>query len=68
MPDIEAKTLDFFEREDVPFAHDKATWKGFRVYSDNTLKESSITLSELMLKGHRITKSEAVLLARERGE
>lgn len=68
MSDIQDETLEFFEREDVTFAHDKVTWKNFRVYSDATLHEASITLCELMMKGRRITKSEAVKHSREWGK
>jgi hypothetical protein len=68
MPNVDSTDMDFFEREDVPFASDRASWKCFRVFSDKSLKESPITLADLMVKGRAISKDEALRLAKAMGD
>ena len=65
--DVDSKGLDFYEREDVPFALEPSTWRCFWVYSSGLLRRSPISRAELFMKGHHITKEQAIELAREMG-
>lgn len=55
--------MEFYERDDVPFAFDPKLYKCYCVYSDGNLKASPINFAELFLNGHQITKAEALKLA-----
>ena len=66
MPKIDLTTegLEFFEKDDVPFAWEPKSMNLFRVLSDNQLESRSPKLfADLFQKGRAIDKSEALRLA-----
>lgn len=65
--DIDSVGMEFYERDDVPFAFDPISKKCFCVYSVGRLERSTISFADLFLKGHQITKDEAIDLARKMG-
>ena len=65
--DVNYPGMEFYERDDVPFAFDPISYKCYCVYSDGGIKESPINLAELYLNGHQITKEEALRLAKAGG-
>ena len=64
---IDTPGLQFYEKEEAPFAFDPNSWNLFRVEEDNQLVSvSSSILAALRHWGSAISKSEAVKLADDR--
>jgi hypothetical protein len=65
--DVNYPGIEFYERDDVPFAFNPILYKCYWIYSDGSLKESPINLAELYINGRQITKAEALRLAKACG-
>lgn len=53
-----------YDREGVPFLYDYDKCQGYRVHPDGSLHESPISAATLQMYGQRITREQAIKLAK----